>query len=94
MALKVGDKIQIKGPIKVGSNLLSKDEPENEYFKTFKDIIAILKSSMAQQDKLKWCSVAFNVLDSWFNLDEDELDYTCSTELAKFETIRDRLDEI
>lgn len=72
MALKVGDKIQIKGPIKVGSNLLSKDEPENEYFKTFKDIIAILKSSMAQQDKLKWCSVAFNVLDSWFNLDEDE----------------------
>ena len=72
MALKVGDKIQIKGPIKVGSNLLSKDEPENEYFKTVKDIIAILKSSMAQQDKLKWCSVAFNVLDSWFNLDEDE----------------------
>ena len=72
MALKVGDKIQIKGPIKVGSNLLSKDEPENEYFKTFKDIIAILKSSMAQQDKLKWCSVVFNVLDSWFNLDEDE----------------------
>ncbi len=72
MPLKVGDKIQIKGPIKVGSNLLSKDEPENEYFKTFKDIIAILKSSMAQQDKLKWCSVVFNVLDSWFNLDENE----------------------
>ena len=47
MPLKVGDKIQIKGPITVGSNLLSKDEPENEYFKTFKDIIAILKSSMA-----------------------------------------------
>lgn len=72
MPLKVGDKIQIKGPIKVGSNLLSKDEPENEYFKTFKDIIAILKSSMAQQDKLKWCSVVFNVLDSWYNLDENE----------------------
>lgn len=72
MALKVGDKIEIKGPIKVGSNLLSKDEPENEYFKTFKDIVAILKSSMAQRDKLKWCSVVFNILDSWFNLDEDE----------------------
>ncbi len=72
MALKVGDKIEIQGPIKVGSNLLSKSEPENEYFKTFKDIIAILKSSMAQRDKLKWCSVVFNILDSWFNLDEDE----------------------
>ena len=72
MPLKVGDKIQIKGPIKVGSNLLSKDEPENEYFKTFKDIIAILKSSMAQKDKLNWCSVVFNILDSWFNLDENE----------------------
>lgn len=72
MSLKVGDKINIRGPITVGSNVFSKDEPENEYFKTFKDIIAILKSSMAQQDKLKWCSVVFNVLDSWFSLDEDE----------------------
>ena len=72
MPLKVGDKIKIKGPITVGSNLLSKDEPENEYSKTFKDIIAILKSSMAQQDKLKWCSVVFNVLDSWYALDSDE----------------------
>ena len=79
MPLKVGDKIKIKGPITVGSNLLSKDEPENEYSKTFKDIIAILKSSMAQQDKLKWCSVVFNVLDSWYALDSDEELNSCKS---------------
>jgi len=32
--------------------------------------------------------------EEWSGLNEDELDYTCSTELAKFETIKDRLDEI
>ena len=79
MPLKVGDKIKIKGPITVGSNLLSKDEPENEYSKTFKDIIAILKSSMAQKDKLKWCSVVFNVLDSWYALDSDEELNSCKS---------------
>jgi len=79
MPLKVGDKIKIKGPITVGSNLLSKDEPENEYSKTFKDIIAILKSSMAQNEKLKWCSVVFNVLDSWYALDSDEELNSCKS---------------
>lgn len=61
MALKVGDKIQIKG-------LPQKKEDKVE--QTFSDIIAILNSKMAQKDKLIWCRDLFGVLENWYEEDK------------------------
>ena len=59
MALKVGQKIQLK-----------KEEKQNTLEQTFNDILAILNSKMSQMEKLKWCSTAFEILESWFKQEE------------------------
>lgn len=72
--MKVGDKVNIKGPMKVGSNVYDK---ENNYASMFSDIVAILKSNMSDSEKLKWCSTAFDILESWYSSNETETRPAC-----------------
>ena len=72
--MKVGDKVNIKGPITVGSNIYNE---ENDYSSMFGDIIAILKSKMSDTEKLKWCSTAFDILESWYSSNESETRPAC-----------------
>lgn len=72
--MKVGDKINIKGPISVGSNVFN---TENNYLSMFKDIVSILKSNMNQIEKLKWCSTCFDILESWYSSNENETRPAC-----------------
>ena len=72
--MKVGDKIDIKGPLSVGSNVF---DTENDYSRMIKDIAAILKSNMIGTEKLKWCSSAFDILESWYNSSEEETRKAC-----------------
>ena len=55
--IKVGDKIQLK--------------KENNYEKTFNDILLALKTNkLSQKEKLVWCNTMIEVLELWF-LEDD-----------------------
>lgn len=61
MSYKIGDKIKIK-----------KEECIPTSKQTFNDILLALKSTLNQNEKLKWCDYAFAILEKWFK--EDELE--------------------
>ena len=57
--MKVGDKIKLKFE---EPKAINKSDEEL----TFNDIISILKSKMAQKEKIKWCETCFTILEAWF----------------------------
>lgn len=60
--LKVGDKIEIN---------VKQEEKRSTLEETFTDILSALKTNkLNQQEKLKWCSTALEILEMWFREDE------------------------
>ena len=61
--MKVGDKIKINFDTIPDKKLSTEEE-------TFNDIIAILKSKMAQGEKIKWCETMFDLLEGWYRKED------------------------
>ncbi len=61
-AIKIGDKINIQ---------VQNEDQTTTFEKTFLDILLVLKSNkIKENEKIKWCSTALDVLKNWFCIEE------------------------